>query len=131
VHSPSKSTARKDVVSDRGYSGVSLDKGPPMSEQEWNSLEGGGIMLVLPLYLKLQEWFAIRWRGTWRIVALIPLFVFVPFLAYSLFALSRGSNIWLLLMIFFAPVGFGFLMLASVARWFVGRSATPGSLAGG
>jgi hypothetical protein len=29
--------------------------------------------LTIPLYIGLQAWFGIAWKGRWRIVALIPL----------------------------------------------------------
>jgi hypothetical protein len=30
-------------------------------------------MLTVPLYVGLQAWFGIAWKGRWRVVALVPL----------------------------------------------------------
>jgi hypothetical protein len=94
-----------------------------MQQLDWNSLVGGVIMLFLPAYLILQIWFGYAWPGRWRVAVLVPLFVFVPALLYSLFAFSQGSNLWPIVMIFFAPIGFAYLLLMGVARAIVNRRA--------
>ena len=73
-------------------------------------------MLLVPLYLILQTWFGCAWAGRWRMAALVPLIGFVPALIIALLQLSHGSNLWPLTMIFFAPLGFTYLLVAAVAR---------------
>jgi hypothetical protein len=97
-----------------------------MGQLDWNSLVGSVIMLFLPAYLILQIWFGYAWHGLWRIAALVPLFVFVPALLYSVFAFSQGSNLWPIVLIFLAPLGFLYLLLLGLARLVASRRATPG-----
>jgi hypothetical protein len=98
-----------------------------MGHIDWNSLVGGVIMLFLPAYVILQIWFGYAWRGRWRIAALIPLFVFVPALLYSVFAFSKGSNLWPIVLIFLAPLGFLYLLVLGVARLVPSRRPSPQS----
>jgi hypothetical protein len=72
-----------------------------MAQLDWNAWLGGAIMLFLPGYSILQAWFGYAWAGRWRSAALVPLIALVPALIYSLVALSRGSNLWPLVVIFF------------------------------
>ena len=65
-----------------------------MLQMDGNQVIGGAIMLTLPLYIILQIWCGIAWSGRWRLAALVPLIVFLPTLAVSVFELTRGSNLW-------------------------------------
>lgn len=42
-------------------------------------------------------------RGTWRLIAALPLLVMIPTYAFCLFALWRGSNLWPISAIFLSP----------------------------
>jgi hypothetical protein len=95
-----------------------------MGQLDWNSLVGGVIMLFLPAYLILQIWFGFAWPGRWRIAVLVPLFVFVPALLYSVFAFSKGSNLWPIVLIFLAPLGFVYLLLLGLTRLVASRRPT-------
>jgi hypothetical protein len=95
-----------------------------MQQLDWNSLVEGVIMLFLPGYFILQIWFGYAWPGRWRIAALVPLIVFVPPLLYSLFAFSQGSNLWPIVMIFYGPIGFLYLLLLGLARLVASRRPT-------
>jgi hypothetical protein len=86
-----------------------------------DNLIGGTIIQMLPLYIVLQILFVILWRGRWRWAALAPLVIFVPTLAYSIFALTGGSNLWPLTMIFFGPLGTVYLVGLALARVIVRR----------
>jgi hypothetical protein len=46
---------------------------------------------------------------------------FVPSLIIALLQLSHGSNLWPLAVIFFAPLGFTYLLVAAIARQVVNR----------
>ena len=45
--------------------------------------------LTIPLYIGLQAWFGIAWKGRWRIVALVPL---AGFVLVSIFLCCRGLD---------------------------------------
>jgi hypothetical protein len=92
-----------------------------MPQFDWGSLVGGIIMQCVPLYIILQAWFGCAWAGRWRLAALVPLIGFVPTLIISLIDLSRGSNLWPITMILFAPVGFAYLLVLGLARMAVRR----------
>jgi len=66
---------------------------------------GFAFMAGVPGYFVLQPWALIRFRGGWRIAALVPLIGAVPTIVWSLYALSKDSNLWPLTFIFFAPLG--------------------------
>lgn len=74
------------------------------------------LMAGVPLYFILQSWLAYSWAGRWRIAALVPLIAVAPAVAFSLFALSRGSNLWPVTVIFLAPLGFIYLLAACALR---------------
>lgn len=67
-------------------------------------------------YFILQVWLVRRWSGGWRLAALVPLLITGPAVLFSLYALSRGSNLWPLTLIFLAPVGCVYLLMAWGAR---------------
>jgi len=87
-----------------------------MLQMDGNQVIGGAIMLTLPLYIILQIWCGIAWSGRWRLAALVPLIVFLPTLAVSVFELTRGSNLWPITTILFAPVGSVYLVGAAIVR---------------
>ena len=80
---------------------------------------GAILMASVPAYFVAQPVALLRWRGAWRTAALAPLLLSVPALAFSLFALSHGSNLWPLALI--VAAGIGTLYLA--ALWLL-RSLT-------
>ena len=77
----------------------------------------------MPGYLVLQPWTALKFTGGWRMAALVPLLGTVPTIVWSLYALSRGSNLWPLTFIFFAPLGFVYLGILALIRRAALRSA--------
>ena len=83
-------------------------------------------MISLPGYFVLQILFGLRWSGWWRIAALVPLAIMLPAIGHAMFALAAGSNIWPIVMILTAPIGFLYLVIAAIARYFgsVRRHAT-------
>jgi hypothetical protein len=92
-----------------------------MAPDSWNASLGAVIMLFTPLYLILQIWFGLDLTGRWRLVALVPLIGFVAALVISLDALSHGSNLWPIVLIFFAPLGCIHLLVVGFARMILGR----------
>ncbi len=74
------------------------------------------VMLSVPGYCILQAWFARSWSGRWRLAALVPLAGMVPAMLFSLLALSQGSNLWPLAVIFLAPLGFAYLLVVWALR---------------
>jgi hypothetical protein len=92
-----------------------------MAQDSWNALLGTVIMLFTPLYLILQIWFGFAFTSRWRSAALVPLIGFIPALIISLDALSRNSNLWPIMLIFFAPLGCIYLLAVGIARGILGR----------
>jgi hypothetical protein len=82
---------------------------------------GGAITSCVPLYFVAQIWFAYAWPGRWRIAAVVPIIGFVAALYYTLAGLERGSNLWPFPLIFFAPLGLVYLVIARIARAYVGK----------
>jgi hypothetical protein len=92
-----------------------------MAQDSWNQSLGMVIMVFTPLYFILQIWFGWALTGRWRIATLVPLIGFVPALIISLHALSRGSNLWPVVLIFFAPLGCIYLLAVGIARLIIAR----------
>jgi len=65
--------------------------------------------LSVPGYFLLQPYALFALPGRWRLAALIPLGLMVPAGLHAAWALSDGSNIWPIVLIFAAPFGFFFL----------------------
>lgn len=74
---------------------------------------------AVPGYLVLQFLLYRRWQGGWRRLALAPLWLTVPVLAYTLFALAMGSNLWPLVMLFTFPLAFAYLLALTLVRGLV------------
>lgn len=72
--------------------------------------------LSIPAYWILQVHVWRRYRDEWRKRALRPLWVTGPLLAYTLFALAAGSNLWPLMMIFITPFAFIYLVSVMIAK---------------
>ena len=79
-------------------------------------LLGQAAMLSVPGYFVLQTLLARRWSGGWRIAALVPLILMVPAVLHALFALSMGSNLWPIVVVLLAPVGFIYLVVVWASR---------------
>jgi len=65
----------------------------------------------VPGYFVLQA--ALTWRtsGGWRKASLLPAVLMIPILAYTVLAFAAQSNLWPLLLIFTAPLGFLYLVV--------------------
>jgi hypothetical protein len=83
-----------------------------------SSLEiiGGLWMIGVPLYFVLQVWLGLRWRGGWRIAALLPLVPIGPAILWSLYALSHQSNLWPITIVLLAPLGSIYLLIVWMLR---------------
>jgi hypothetical protein len=66
------------------------------------------------IWLQVRTWR--RWTGGWRIASRLVLGLMVPVLAYTLFALAMGSNLWPLVLIFTMPIAFAYLAALVTAR---------------
>jgi hypothetical protein len=77
---------------------------------------------AVPAYFILQGLLWWRWHGGWRRAALVPLWGAVPVVAYTLFALFMGSNLWPLVMLFTLPLGFAYLVALIVLRRLMRKS---------
>src|SRR5262245_10067295 len=68
------------------------------------SLTVSAMFLSVPAYFLLQFMALYGSRGRNRTAALAPLFLVGPVLAFSLFALARGSNLWPIWLLFACPL---------------------------
>lgn len=68
-------------------------------------------------YLLLQPWMIHRFAGGWRTAAILPLVAVVPLFAHALLALSAGSNLWPLGLIFLMPFAFVYLVMLAGIKW--------------
>ena len=50
-----------------------------------------------------------------------PLLIMVPATLHAVLALSAGSNLWPIVLIFAAPIGFVYLVAFFVVRWLRGN----------
>jgi hypothetical protein len=97
--------------------------------QESETFLGGVVIaaatLCIPAYFVLQPLLIWWWTGGWRIVALVPLIATVPLFGHAMLALAAGSNLWPILLIFFIPVAFFYLVIAAGLRFWMRRRAAP------
>jgi hypothetical protein len=79
---------------------------------------GMAVMAGVPAYFVVQPMSLAQWQGGWRKAALAPLLLTVPALLFSLYALSKGSNLWPIALIFAAAIGSLYLAALWLAqRW--------------
>lgn len=96
------------------------------SMQDMSGRAGGAVMgifsllfLLVPLYPVLQ---IVAWKrlvGRARIVSALPLAVMIPVYVFSAFALSAGSNLWPIWIVFISPpasIFVGIVLLVSRSR---------------
>ena len=81
---------------------------------EW--LIGELVTLAGPAYFFLQLFTAVRYRGRWRVLALVPLILMLPLAVHAGFAFAAGSNLWPVLLILAAPVACLYLLGLTVAK---------------
>jgi hypothetical protein len=65
-----------------------------------------------------------RMRGGWRVLALLPLLTLIPVLFLTFLALSRGSNLWPIILIFVAPAILAYLIILLVVHARAQKNAT-------
>lgn len=75
-------------------------------------------------YIPLQLFTLLKWAGGWRWLALAPLIVMVPVIAWSVMGLAQESNLWPLLLIFASPFAALYLVILLVFRAVSDRGAT-------
>jgi len=75
------------------------------------------IFWAVPGYFVLQGLALWRLEGVWRLAGALPLLAALPLAGHALIALSAGSNLWPLLLIFFAPLGLLYLLGLLAAHW--------------
>lgn len=93
---------------------------------EWIALVVLAWLLSVALYIILQVWLGYAWTGRWRIVALLPL---IGLAALSLLffigqwydanvfgPLARPFDNLIVAFLFFSPLGFCYLAIASIVR---------------
>jgi hypothetical protein len=81
---------------------------------EW--VVGELVMLAGPAYFFLQLIMAVRYRGRWLLLSLVPLLFMVPLALHAGMSFAAGSNMWPVLLILASPVAFFYLLCLAVAK---------------
>lgn len=76
--------------------------------------------LAGPAYFFLQLMTAVRYRGRWRLAALVPLLVMVPLAIEAGLAYAAGVPGWPSLLVRASPAAFLYLLLLAVLKGWVG-----------
>lgn len=90
---------------------------------------GGGAALFFLLvagmlgYFVLQPLTVLRFDGSWRKAALVPLIATVPLLVHALLAFAAGANLWPILLILWLPVATLYLLALAGIRSLVSEHA--------
>jgi len=79
------------------------------------------VTLGVPAYFIAQPMALLRWQGRWRKLALMPLVLVIPALAYSVFAFADGSNLWPITLIAAAAIGMIYLSIVWLLQWWLVR----------
>jgi hypothetical protein len=77
------------------------------------------VFLAGPAYFFLQILMVARYRGRWRLLALVPLAVMVPLVVEAGIAYQAGSSAWPALVnrpLLAAPFAFGYLLVVGVLK---------------
>ena len=83
------------------------------------------LWLTIPAYVVVQAVAMARSSGGFRVAAVLPLFVMVPVLIFTLVDLARESNLWPILILFASPLA---LLYVAVVALLVRRPSTPKAL---
>jgi hypothetical protein len=81
---------------------------------EW--LIGELVALAGPAYVFLQVLMAMRYRGRWRVLALVPLIIMVPLAVHAALAFAAGSNAWPVLVLLASPLALLYLLVVGAAK---------------
>ena len=91
-------------------------------------LIGELLILAGPVYFFLQLLMAVRYRGRWLVLSLVPLLLMMPLGVHAGMAFTAGSNLWPMLLILAAPVACIYLLgLAVVKASIAERTVTQGA----
>jgi len=79
-------------------------------------LIGELVMLAAPAYFFLQVLMAVRYRGRWLVLSLVPLLFMAPLAVHAGLAFTAGSDLWPLLLIFASPIAFAYLLGLAIVK---------------
>ena len=91
-------------------------KDHPPQPDPWGDAVVAFMFLAVPGYFVLQALALFTQRGRWLWTAVAPMLVTVPAALHAMLALSAGSNLWPIVFIFAAPLGFMYLALLFTLR---------------
>jgi len=91
---------------------IALDLGAIMNSylDAADNVLGVLIMAGIPAYLLLQVWTAIELKRAWRFAALVPLALAASMIVWCIRALAGDAGLWLVPVVFFAPVAAIYLL---------------------
>jgi hypothetical protein len=78
------------------------------------------VALAGPAYFFLQLLMVARYRGRWRLLALVPLILMLPLAVHAGLAYAAGSSAWPAFLLLASPIAFGYLLVVGVAKASVG-----------
>jgi hypothetical protein len=99
-----------------------------MAERESRASEAGGfdpfdlIFLCVPGYFLLQAALTLGTSGSWRKASLVPAVIMAPIVVFTVLAFAAQSNLWPMVLLLSAPLGFLYLAVLSailLLRWLV------------
>lgn len=94
----------------------------PPEPDPWGDALVDFMLLAVPGYFVLQAAALLTQRGRWRLASMAPLLIIVPAAFHAVLALAAGSNLWPIVLIFAAPLGFLYLIALLALRWLRGAS---------
>ena len=81
-----------------------------------NWLIGELVILAGPVYFFLQLLMAVRYRGRWLALSLVPLVLMLPLAVQAGFAFAAGSGAWPMLLVLASPVACLYLLGLAVVK---------------
>jgi len=79
-------------------------------------LIGELVMLAALAYFFLQVLMAVRYRGRWLVLSLVPLLFMAPLAVHAGFAFAVGSDLWPVLLIFASSLAFAYLLGLAIVK---------------
>ena len=72
---------------------------------DYSVLLGYLLMYVpFPTYVALQLYAPVRYKGWWRVAALLPLLVMIPVVWLTVILFNQESNLWPIFLILVSPI---------------------------
>ena len=74
------------------------------------------VMALSIVAIVLGVWYAIRWRGWWRAVALVPVVLLVTWLVAVLLSWPSEHTLWPFELLLYGPVAMAYILIVRYRR---------------